>query len=48
MYVNSTRIWIDAQKTSQGKWDPPRPACGMGGKGGGVEAQIPLQNLKIY
>ena len=38
MYVNLN--WSDAQKTSQGKWEPPLRW--------GVETQLPPQNLKIY
>ena len=37
-YVNSN--WIDAQKTSQGKWESS--------SAWGVETQLPPQNLKIY
>ena len=37
MYVSN---WIDAQKTRQEKWEAPLR--------GGMEAQLPSQNLNIY
>ena len=38
MHVNLN--WNDAQKTSQGKWEPPLRW--------GLESQLPPKNLKIY